>query len=50
MEKLQKGHAKTMKLKYQLRRGAENLNYHMDHILYQIFKPILCISSNIMKQ
>ena len=32
---------KTMNLKYQLQHGKVNLNYVMDHILYQIFKIIL---------
>ena len=31
-------HIRTLKLKYQLQDGMENLNYLMDHILYQIFK------------
>ena len=30
-----------MNLKYQLQHGKVNLNYVMDHILYQIFKIIL---------
>ena len=30
-----------MNLKYQLQHGVKNLNYLMDHILYQIFKIIL---------
>ena len=38
-------HAKTMNLKYQLQHGTKNLNCQMDHILYQIFKFILSISS-----
>ena len=32
-----------MTLKYGLKRGMINLNYLMDHILYQIFKIILSI-------
>ena len=32
-----------MNLKHQLQHGMMNLNYLMDHILYQIFKIILCI-------
>ena len=34
-----------MNLKYLLRHGMTNLNYLMDHVLYQIFKIILNISS-----
>ena len=41
----QKSHTKTKKLKYQLRCGMKNLDYLMDHILHQIFKIILGISS-----
>ena len=40
-EKLEKSHIKTMNLKYQLQQGLINLNYLMDHILYQILKIIL---------
>ena len=43
--KIQKIHRKTTNLKYQLRRQIMNLNYLMKHILYQIFKIILIISS-----
>ena len=43
--KIQKIHRKTINLKYQLRRQIMNLNYLMKHILYQIFKIILIISS-----
>ena len=35
-----------MNLKYQLQHGMINLNYLLDHILYQIFKIILI---NILK-
>ena len=35
---------KITNLKYQLRHRMKNLNYLMDHILYQIFKIILNIS------
>ena len=42
MEK-QKAHTITMNLKYQLQHGMINLNYQVDHILYQIFKIILSI-------
>ena len=36
---------KTINLKYLDQRGMKNLNYLMDHILYQIFKTILITSS-----
>ena len=36
-----------MNLKYQLQHGMINLNYLLDHILYQIFKIILI---NILKK
>ena len=36
-----KSHIKIINFKYQLHRGMKNLNYLMDHILYQIFKIIL---------
>ena len=39
-----------MNLKYQVQRGIRNLNYLIDHILYQIFKTIMSISSKNMKQ
>ena len=42
--KIQKSHTKIISLKYQLQHGMKNLNYLMDHILYQIFKIILNIS------
>ena len=35
---------KSNKLKYQLQHGMKNLNYLIDHIIYQIFKIILNIS------
>ena len=35
---------KSNKFKYQLQHGMKNLNYLMDHIMYQIFKIILNIS------
>ena len=45
-------HAKTKKvkkkkkhLKHWLQRGMRNLNYQMDHILYQVLKIIFNISS-----
>ena len=42
MEK-QKNYTTTINLKYHLQHGMMNLNYQMDHILYQIFKIILSI-------
>ena len=39
-----KSHTKVTNLRYQLQHGMENLNYLMDHILYQIFKIILNMS------
>ena len=48
--KIQKIHRKTINLKYQLRRQIMNLNYLMKHILYQIFKIILIISSKNTEQ
>ena len=38
-----KAHTTIINLKYQLQHGLMNLNYLMDHILYQIFKTILSI-------
>ena len=49
-DKIHKSHTKIINLEYQLQRGMKNLNYLMDHILYQIFKIILSISSKNMKQ
>ena len=45
MEKYKKRHAIIINLKYQIQHGMKNLNYLMDHILYQKFKIILNISS-----
>ena len=42
--KILKSHAKIINLKYQLQHGIKNLNYLMDHILYQIFTIIFIIS------
>ena len=39
--KIQKSHLRTINLKNRLQHGRNNLNYLMDHILYQIFKIIL---------
>ena len=41
--KYKKIHIRTINLKYQLQHGMKNLNYLMDHILYQVFKIILYI-------
>ena len=45
-----KNQIKIIDLRYQLQHGIKNFNYLMDHILYQIFKIILNISSKNMKQ
>ena len=42
--KIEKSHIRKINLKYQLQHGLKNLNYLMDHILYQVFKIILSIS------
>ena len=42
---IQKTHTKIINSKYQLQYGTKNLNYLVNHILYQIFKNILSISS-----
>ena len=44
MKKHKKTHRKIITLKYQIGDGMKNLNYLIDHILYQIFKIILNIS------
>ena len=44
-----KSHTKLISLKHQLQRGMINLNYLMDHILYQMFKINLNISSKNMR-
>ena len=41
--KKKKNHTTIINLKYHLQHGIINLNYQMDHILYQIFKTILSI-------
>ena len=48
--KIQKSRSKVINLKYQLQHGMENLNYLMDHILYEIFKIIFDISFKNMKK
>ena len=45
MKKYKKRHAIIINLKYQIQHGMKNLNYLIDHILYQKFKIILNISS-----
>ena len=47
---IQKSHTKEINFKYLGQRRIKNLNYQMDHILYQIFKTILSISSKNIKQ
>ena len=47
---LSKSHAKIINLKHQFPHGMKSLNYLMDHILYQIFKIMLNISLNNMRQ
>ena len=49
IEKYKKSHAKTTNLKILGQRGLQNLNYLINHILYQIFKTILSILSKSMK-
>ena len=39
---------KKINLKYQVEHGTRNLNYLMGHILYQIIKIILSISSKTL--
>ena len=41
--KISKSYIKTINLKYQLQHGIKDLNFLMDHILYQILKIILNI-------
>ena len=41
--KISKSHIRIINWKYQLQHRMKNLNYLMDHILYQIFKVILNI-------
>ena len=48
--KNKKSLTKTITLKYLVQLGMKNLNYLMNHILYQIFKIILSISSKNTKQ
>ena len=43
MEQHNKNHTATISLKYQLQHRIINLNYLMDHILYQIFNTFLSI-------
>ena len=47
-----KAHIKATNLKYALQHEIINLNYQMDHILYQIFVIILSIfnKKNIIKR
>ena len=48
--KILKSHTITINLKYQIQRGIINSNYMLGHILYQIFKIRLSISSKNMKK
>ena len=48
--KIYKNHTKAINLKYQLQREMINLNYLTDHILYQIFKIILIMSTKNMEK
>ena len=41
--KIQKAHTITINSKHLLQHGMINLNYQMDHILYQTFRIILSI-------
>ena len=45
-----KNHTKIINLKNQLQHEMKNLNYMMDHILYQIFKIILNISKKTRRK
>ena len=50
IKKYIKVYTKTIDLKLHLQHGMVNLNYLMDHILYQVFKIILIkLFSKIMK-
>ena len=48
--KKQKSNIRAIDLKYQLQHGVKNLNYLMDHILYQMFKIILNIYLKSMRK
>ena len=48
-DKILKSHTKLINLNYQFQHEMKNLNYLMDHILYQIFKIILSILPRNMK-
>ena len=48
--KIYKSHAKILNIKYHHQHGMRSFNYLMDHILYQILKITLNISSKCMKQ
>ena len=41
-------HVRTINIKYQVQHEMKNLSYLIDHILYQIFKIILNISSKTL--
>ena len=40
---IEKSYEKMINLKYQLQHGMKNLNYLIDHILYQIFKIFIVL-------
>ena len=40
---IEKSYEKIINLKYQLQHGMKNLNYLIDHILYQIFKIFIVL-------
>ena len=44
-EKIYKKYTKATNLRYQPQHGIINLNYPIDHILYQLFKIVLSIST-----
>ena len=48
-ENIKKSSKNKNLLKYQLRHGMKNLNYLMDHVLYQMVKITLNISSKNMR-
>ena len=48
-ENIKKSSKNKFFLKYQLRHGMKNLNYLMDHVLYQMVKITLNISSKNMR-
>ena len=49
-EKILNRHINLINIKHQLQHGMKSLNYLMDHVLYQIFKTILSVSSKNTRQ